>query len=91
MVTDEPSWRVAITPTAEKELKRLPARDRGRVRAALDALSGGPGRGDLKRIRGRDEEWRLRVGEWRIRFRLDFGARTFVILRVLPRGSAYRN
>jgi mRNA-degrading endonuclease RelE of RelBE toxin-antitoxin system len=34
------------------------------------------------------DEWRLRVGDWRVRLRLDFDARSVVVVRVLPRGRA---
>ena len=42
-------------------------------------------------MRGKLNEWRLRVGDWRIRFGLDADTETVVILRVLPRGRAYRD
>jgi len=35
-------------------------------------------------------QWRLRVGDWRVLFTLDDAARTMIVLRVLPRGGAYR-
>jgi mRNA-degrading endonuclease RelE of RelBE toxin-antitoxin system len=35
-------------------------------------------------------EYRLRVGPWRVRFRVDRKAGALVVLRVLPRGKAYR-
>jgi mRNA interferase RelE/StbE len=89
-VSEDPGWQVIVTPTADRELKRLPTRGQARVRAALDALADGP-TGDLKKLEGRQDEWRLRVGEWRVRFRVDFSARAFVVLHVLPRGSAYRD
>jgi mRNA-degrading endonuclease RelE of RelBE toxin-antitoxin system len=34
-------------------------------------------------------EWRIRVGDWRIRFTRDIHTRTIIIQRVLPRGRAY--
>jgi mRNA interferase RelE/StbE len=37
------------------------------------------------------EEWRMRVGNWRVRFRREFPQREIVVLRVLPRGRAYRD
>ena len=42
----------------------------------------------LRRLQGSDG-WRLRVGAWRVRLRLDFEARAVVVVRVLPRGRAY--
>jgi len=35
------------------------------------------------------EEWRLRVGDWRVRFIRDDAARVIYVTRVLPRGRAY--
>jgi len=90
-VSDGSPWRVVITPRAEKELKRLPPSDQARVRVALDRLSAGPTRGDVRKLQGKSNEWRVRVGEWRVRFGLDTRAHTIVVLRVVPRGRAYRD
>ena len=46
--------------------------------------------GDVVKLSGR-EEWRLRVGDWRVRLRLDRDQLAVVVLRVLPRGRAYRD
>jgi mRNA-degrading endonuclease RelE of RelBE toxin-antitoxin system len=48
------------------------------------------GHGDVRRLRGVDPpEYRLRVGDWRVRFARDPNARLIVVLRILPRGRAY--
>jgi mRNA-degrading endonuclease RelE of RelBE toxin-antitoxin system len=46
--------------------------------------------GDVTRLQGVSDAWRLRVGDWRIRLRYDQTTRTLVVLRILPRGQAYR-
>jgi mRNA interferase RelE/StbE len=58
----------------------------------LDALARlvDTGQGDATRLQGTSDEWRLRVGDWRIRFRYGYSARTLEVLRILPRGQAYR-
>jgi mRNA interferase RelE/StbE len=58
----------------------------------LDALArlADTSQGDVTRLQGVSDEWRLRVGDWRVRFRYDHTARTLVVLRILPRGQAYR-
>ncbi|MGH9063368.1 MAG: type II toxin-antitoxin system RelE family toxin [Acidimicrobiales bacterium] len=54
--------------------------------AAIDALPDG----DVRRLRGRQDEWRLRVGDWRVRFvRID-QEHLIDVLAVSPRGSAYQ-
>ena len=87
---ERPEWRIVVVPQAEKDLKRLPPSMQSRVRTAVDALIPWPGRGDFRNLQGLDE-WRLLVGDWRVRFAPDFAARAIVVLRVLPRGSAYRD
>lgn len=78
--------QVEWTERALKDAARLDRRQRERIIAAIDRLAV-TGQGDSKRLQGREHEWRLRVGNWRIRFEYRDG--TLVILRVLPRGSAY--
>jgi mRNA-degrading endonuclease RelE of RelBE toxin-antitoxin system len=58
----------------------------------LDALTRlvETGQGDVTRLQGVADEWRLRAGDWRVRFRYDYPARTLEVLRILPRGQAYR-
>jgi mRNA interferase RelE/StbE len=57
---------------------------------ALERLVGEHATGDVIRLKGSDE-WRLRVGDWRVLFRRDPAARVILVLRVLPRGRAYRD
>lgn len=47
------------------------------------------GHGDIKRLKGEGEEFRLRIGDWRVRFTEGPG-RVIRILRVLHRSTAYR-
>lgn len=60
-----------------------------RIVEALD-LVGDPPAGDVVKLTGSDDEWRLRVGDWRVRFTRD-DEQLVHVLRVLPRGRAYRN
>ena len=71
-------------------LRRLDRPIRDRVLDAVDRLTGDPPHGDLVRLSGRDE-WRLRVGDWRVRCELDVERQVVLVLRVLPRGRAYRD
>ena len=83
-------FRIFVDPVVNKELRRLSSKDQGRIRTAIDGLSAGPPGGDVKKLQGRENEWRLRVGSWRVIFRVDFKQRHIYILHVHPRGSAYR-
>jgi mRNA interferase RelE/StbE len=61
-----------------------------RIVEALDRLVGDPPARDVVKLAGSDDEWRLRVGDWRVRFTRD-DERLIHVLRVLPRGRAYRD
>ena len=47
------------------------------------------GSGDASKLRGPSEEWRLRVGDWRVRFVFGGPPRRIDILQVLNRRDAY--
>ncbi len=87
-MADEPRWSLEFERRAERDLERLDRQVARRVLAALERLVAHDPSLDLRRLQGRDE-WRLRVGGWRVRLWLDFEARAVVVVRVLPRGRAY--
>jgi len=82
-------WRIVVDDRARKDLRRLDPRTRQRILKAITRLAQGAELvGDVKRLSG-SGEYRLRVGDWRVRFeRLDRQL-TIVVVRVLPRGRAY--
>lgn len=78
------------TPRAEKDLRQLDRSERGRVIAAVVRF-GEERIGDVRRLQDvTPPEFRLRVGDLRVRFGFDEKHGTMVILRVLRRDKAYR-
>ena len=69
-----------------KSLRKLGRKDRERIGTAIDELPAG----DVKRLRGPERLWRLRVGEWRVIFDRRAGEQVIDVLAVRPRGRAYR-
>ena len=88
MSTEHSGW--AFTPRAQRDMRRLDRPVQRRVIDALDKLVGEPSIGDVVKLTGSDDEYRLRVGDWRVRFTRD-NAGNVEVLRVLPRGRAYRD
>ena len=57
---------------------------------ALAGLQGYPDIPGIKKIKGQGETWRLRVGDWRVVFEFDEGAKLINVLHVRHRKEAYR-
>lgn len=83
-------WHLELTGRARRELRRLDAQVADRVVRALERLATTE-EGDVARLHGVENEWRLRVGDWRVRLQYDYTTHTLRVLRVLPRGRAYRD
>jgi mRNA interferase RelE/StbE len=88
---NEALWRIELTRTAQRDLRRLDPPVRRRVVEALTALAADPqANSSLRRLSGRPES-RLRVGDWRVILDLEPRDRVVLVVRVLPRGRAYRD
>lgn len=82
---------VVWTPTAAREYDNLGAHLRERIDTGLYLLAV-HARGDVERLKAKQPpEYRLRVGEYRVRFALPAGTDYILVLHVRPRGSAYKD
>lgn len=91
-MTDLDAWRVEFARPAQRDLRRLDPQIRRRVATNINGLIAEPPQGDIKRLTGiTPPEWRLRVGDHRVRFTRYPAQRLILIKRVLPRGRAYRD
>ena len=85
------TWTIEWSDRARRDLRRLDRQMAQRAIAAVERLAETE-HGDVKRLEHVDPpEWRLRVGDWRVRFAFNYGTRAIEVLRVLPRGRAYRD
>lgn len=81
------SWNLEFSARAKRDLRRLDPPVRARVVDALERLAVGEP-ADERKLKGVGE-WRLRVGDWRVRFTRDMETQTIHVTHVLPRGRAY--
>ena len=82
-------WEIIFSPVAKKRLAKIPQPDRRRILVAIAKLHDGLA-GDIKPLKGRDE-WRLRVGGWRIIMSVDMSERIITIKYVDVRGDVYKS
>lgn len=83
------SWRVNWTKSAIEETKRLDRRTRERIFRTVERFAESM-RGDIRRIQDRESELALRVGKWRVFYEYVHEEKVIRILRVRPRGGAYK-
>ena len=67
----------------------MPRQVQQRVATTIDRLAE-TGQGSVRKLQGQPAEWRLRVGDWRVRFVFDYPNRIIEVMRVLHRREAYR-
>lgn len=79
-------WRIVLTRSAAKSLERVDKSTQRRLRDAIDKLM----EGDIKKLRGRENEYRLRAGDYRVVFTPNHGAQMLTILQIFHRGRNYR-
>lgn len=83
-------WTVIIQEKEKRYLAKLPRRERERILDGMLALSADPLAGDVVKLKGNLEGYRLRVGRWRILFAVDVEAHKIIIAGIGPRGDVYK-
>jgi mRNA interferase RelE/StbE len=81
------TWNLVITGPAQKDFQKLPQKDRVRAKIGLIEMQNDPFEGDIKRLKGKPDAWRRRVGSYRIIYDLYFDQRLIVILAIIRRTS----
>ena len=83
-------YSVTFARSARKELQALDATVATRVLRRLEVLSISPRPTGVIKIEGADDLWRLRVGDWRIIYRISDRDKLVDIIAIRHRKDAYR-
>ncbi len=84
------SYEIEITRTAEKQLKKLPRKERERVVAAVLRLADEPRPRGSRKLAGYDDVFRIRVGTYRVLYSVSGGRLVIIILKVGHRRDVHR-
>ncbi len=84
-------YQLALSNRAKKDLDKLTGSLWQRIRDAILALRENPRPDGVKKLRGMSANYRIRVGDYRIIYRLNEADKEVVILRVKHRRDAHRN
>ena len=80
------SYRLLIKPSAVKELDSLPAKDRKRIVAKLQALAADPRPPGSEKLSAQ-EKYRIRQGDYRMLYSVQDEDSTVVVVRIAHRRS----
>ena len=83
-------YRVFLERAAEKDLKDLPLKLHNRIIAALQTLAKSPRPSGCRKLTGSDNDWRIRVSDYRIVYEIDDAAEIVRVNRVRHRREVYR-
>ena len=83
------SYSLEIKRSAAKELAQLPAKDRGRVIARIQALAEDPRPVGAEKLSGQ-ERYRVRQGDYRILYEIEDAVLRIMVVKIGHRRDIYR-
>ena len=87
MATYQIEWK----SSSFKELKRLDRKVIQRIVSAVESLSSDPRPAGVRKLRGSERSYRIRVGEYRIVYEINDDRLIIIVIRVRHRKDVYRN
>jgi mRNA interferase RelE/StbE len=82
-------YRLIIKSSAERDLRRLPHSLFLRINQHILALSDEPRPSGARKLKGSQEGWRLRVGDYRVVYQINDKIKAVTIVRVRHRRDVY--
>lgn len=83
-------YRVLLERAAEKDLCRLSKAIHDRVIVAIQALANNPRPAGCRKLLGSKNDWRIRVGDYRVIYEIADEIRVVRVNRVRHRREVYR-
>lgn len=83
-------YAVEFVPSAARELANLDRATQRRVARRINQLAVAPRAAGSVKLRGADDVWRLRVGDYRILYRIEDDGLLVLVIKVGHRGAVYR-
>lgn len=83
-------YRIDYSPKAVKQLRAIrDARLGTPLKRAIAALATSPRPPGCVKMAGSADQWRIRVGDWRVIYAVDDGVLVVLVVTVAPRGGVY--
>ena len=83
-------YEVHLERAAENDLKRLTTSTFHRIIPQIRALAENPRPSGCRKLAGSKNDWRIRIGDYRVLYEIDEKAKAVRVMRVRHRREAYR-
>lgn len=84
------SYNIHFKPSVQKDFRRLPKTEVGRVMKRVEKLKDEPFPHGVDKLEGANRLYRIRIGDYRIIYEVDNQLQSIVILYVRHRREVYR-
>jgi mRNA interferase RelE/StbE len=84
------AYAIEFRPAARRDLKNLPADAQKRISKKIDSLAANPRPTGMEKLSGREDSYRVRVGDYRILYEIHDQVLLVVIVKVRHRRESYR-
>ena len=85
-----PIYRIELTPAALRQLEALPKKIQVRIAGRIDKLKSDPRPSGCVKLRDSDDIYRIRVGDYRILYKIRDNALLIIVVKVGKRGQIYK-
>jgi mRNA interferase RelE/StbE len=82
-------YRILLSSSAKRELLRLPDPVIARILPKIEGLATQPRPHGCKKLRGGEDEWRIRIGDYRVIYSIDDGAQLVDVSHIAHRRDVY--
>lgn len=84
------SYRVELTRSAEKDLRRIDNSHVATIYLGLESLSDDPRPQGVKKLSGAARTYRIRIGDYRVVYEIEDDVLLVLVIRVAHRRDIYR-
>jgi mRNA interferase RelE/StbE len=84
------SYSVTFSARAARQFRKLPRSAQERIRPVIDALADNPHPPGAKKLEGRHNGWRVRVGVYRVLYLVENDRLLVLVVEVGHRREVYR-
>lgn len=83
------SYQILILPAAQRQLKKLPATTQQALITQIEHLADNPRPTNCKKLKGRQNQYRIRVGDYRIIYSVEDARLAVRVIKVGHRRDVY--